>query len=43
MIKGDQPLSLSDIGRLKTQASKTGNTTLMRRANLAKTLKGFPH
>lgn len=38
LIKGDQKLSASDVATLQARARRTGNTTLLRRANLAKTL-----
>ncbi len=41
LVKGDQPISLSALGKMKSEASKTGNTTLAKRVNLAKTLKGM--
>lgn len=39
LIKGDEKLSASDLAKLRAHAKKTGNTTLLRRVNLARTLK----
>jgi hypothetical protein len=39
LIKGDEKLSASDLATLESKARKTGNTTLLRRVNLARTLK----
>lgn len=39
LIEGDEPLTASDLAKLEAHAKKTGNTTLLRRVNLAKTLK----
>lgn len=41
LLEGDETLSDSDLSTLKTKAKKSGNTTLLRRVNLAKTLKSF--
>jgi len=39
LIKGDEKLSESDLSKLASRARKTGDTTLMRRVNLARTLR----
>jgi hypothetical protein len=39
LIKGDEKLSESDLNKLASRARKTGDTTLMRRVNLARTLR----
>jgi len=39
LIKGDEPLSASDLAILARRAKKTGNTRLLRQVNLARTLK----
>lgn len=39
LVKGNEPLSTSDLQALQNKAKKTGNTTLLRRVNLAKTLR----
>lgn len=39
LVKGDEKLSSSDLAKLRARAKKTGNTKLLRRVNLAKTLK----
>lgn len=39
LVKGNEPLSASDLQALQNKAKKTGNTTLLRRVNLAKTLR----
>jgi hypothetical protein len=39
LIKGDEPLSESDLDKLEAKARKTGNTTLLRRVNLARVFK----
>lgn len=39
LIKGDEKLSLSDLAKLDRRAKRTGNTTLKRRVNLARTLR----
>lgn len=39
LVRGDEPLSQSDIQTLLSHAKRTDNTTLLRRARLALTLK----
>lgn len=39
LIKGDEKLSQTDLNKLETYARKRGDTTLLRRVNLARTLK----
>lgn len=39
LIKGNEPLSQSDLDTMASKARKTGNTKLLRRVNLARTLK----
>jgi hypothetical protein len=39
LIKGDEKLSEADLNKLASRARKTGDTTLMRRVNLARTLR----
>ena len=39
LIKGDEKLSESDLNKLASRARKTGDTALMRRVNLARTLR----
>lgn len=39
LIKGDEKLTQSDLDRLESRARKAGDTTLLRRVNLARTLK----
>jgi hypothetical protein len=39
LIKGDEKLSETDLNKLASRARKTGDTTLMRRVNLARTLR----
>lgn len=39
LIEDDEPLTASDLAKLEAHAKKTGDTTLLRRVNLAKTLK----
>jgi hypothetical protein len=39
LIKGDEKLSETDLNKLASRAGKTGDTTLMRRVNLARTLR----
>lgn len=39
LIKGDEPLSQSDLAALERRAEETGNTTLKRRVNLARVFK----
>jgi len=39
LIKGNEPLSQADLVKLARRAKQTGNTKLLRRVNLAKTLK----
>ena len=39
LIEGDEPLTSADLAKLEAHAKKTGNTTLHRRVNLARTLK----
>lgn len=41
LVKGNERLSASDLNALATHARKTGDTTLLRRVNLARTLKRF--
>jgi hypothetical protein len=41
LLKGDETLSDSDLATLRRKAQKMGNTLLMRRVNLAKTLKSM--
>ena len=36
LVKGDQPLTASDLNKLYAKAKSSGNTTLMRRVNLAR-------
>lgn len=39
LIRGEEPLSSSDLNKMASKAKKSGNTTLLRRVNLAKTLR----
>ena len=39
LIKGDEPLSQSDLQTLAAHARETNNTTLLRRVRLAQTLR----
>jgi len=39
LIKGDEKLSETDLNKLASRARKTGDTTLMRKVNLARTLR----
>jgi hypothetical protein len=39
LIKGGEKLSETDLNKLASRARKTGDTTLMRRVNLARTLR----
>jgi hypothetical protein len=39
LIKGDEKLSETDLNKMASRARKTGDTTLMRRVNLARTLR----
>jgi hypothetical protein len=39
LIKGDEPLSQSDLQTLAAHARETHNTTLLRRVRLAQTLR----
>lgn len=39
LIKGNEKLSASDLDTMEAKARKTGNTKLLRRVNLARTLK----
>lgn len=39
LIRGNETLSASDLNALEAKAKKTGNTKLLRRVNLARTLK----
>lgn len=39
LVKKHQKLSNKDLQKLESKAKKSGNTTLARRVNLAKTLK----
>ncbi|GIV22148.1 MAG: hypothetical protein KatS3mg023_3899 [Armatimonadota bacterium] len=39
LIKGTEKLSQSDLDAMAAKAKKTGNTKLLRRVNLARTLK----
>lgn len=39
LVKGDEPLSQADLNKMAAKAKETGNTKLLRRVNLAKTLK----
>lgn len=41
LIEGDEKLSLSDLAKLEARAKATGNTKLLRRVNLARTLRKF--
>lgn len=41
LLKGDESLSESDLDALESKARKSGNTTLFKRASLARTLKGI--
>ena len=38
LIEGDEKLSQADLDRLEAKAKRTGNTKLLRRVNLARTL-----
>lgn len=42
LLKGDEPLSESDLDRLESAARASGDTTLLRRVNLARTLRKMP-
>jgi len=39
LIRGDEPLSQSDLQKLAAHAKETHNTTLLRRVRLAQTLR----
>jgi len=41
LLKGDEKLSDTDLSSLSRLAKRTGNHTLNRRVNLARTLKKF--
>lgn len=41
LVKGSESLSRSDLDKIMAQAHKSGNATLVRRVNLAKTLRKF--
>lgn len=43
LIKGGEKLSSGDLSKLSAKADKTGNSTLKKRVDLAKTFKKMKH
>lgn len=41
LVRGDEPLSASDLATMERRAKDTGNTTLLRRVRLARLLRRF--
>lgn len=41
LVRGDEPLSASDLDVMERRARESGNTTLLRRVRLARLLRRF--